>query len=132
MKNQAQIERKSKTRAAATQTAQTRIWTGLLVWDAAEYNAAVRAGRFVRMPLTTQQHVLLRATRDAFLRICTAPQLKVLRNATPLYCTEFHREKKRPAELTLLRGNGPGGIDLHDSAFRKAIGRELRRRAAVC
>jgi hypothetical protein len=111
-----------------------RVHTGNLVWGQQEYNAAVAAGRFVRVSLTPSQCLQLDLTNrvftlTAFLRIATADQLEMLRDTAPLYTTEFHDEIC-PPEVTALRGPGPNGRDLSNTKGYKAIAAELRRRRA--
>ena len=134
MKNQAQIERKDSRKSDSSQRrTPRRIHTGPLVWNEPEFEAARRAGRFVTIALTDAQRIQLqvgtqRFDTKTFLRIATAEQLATLWDTTPLYWTEFCGEKDRAPELTVLRGNGPRGIDLANHSSRKAVARELQRR----
>ena len=113
MKNTTKIEGKNSMDSRSQQPRKPiRIHTGPLVWEEAEFEAAVSAGRFVTVSLTPAQRIQLkvgkrRLSLRAFLPIANASQLSILRDATPLYWSEFRRINREP-ELTALRGNGPG------------------------
>jgi len=136
MKNRPQIERNhtanKPARQSSKETAPVRIHTGQLVWNKTEFDQAISEKRFVTVALTDGQHRQLRdADRqielNTFLSLATGAQLDKLRGTTPLYWTQFPNEETRPAELTALRGRGPGGKDLRSTRGAVAIVSAIQR-----
>ena len=135
MKNQIQIERKSKAQQEKRQIRERTVWTGALAWPESAYELALAGGRFVTVPLMKSQADRLKGKPfriREFLKLATTAQLRVLRNTTPLFLTEPLLEAGRPVEITALRGKGPGGRKLIAGNAPKLIEQELQRRRAQC